>query len=100
MKGTIPTDEERKLLLKKIEKLRSEEGLSIHLACGKVGISEPSFYAWRKKFQTLKTRNQKEIGPTTRSEHHRPRYQKRMANGYWKSKRCIPIWGPSSCAFT
>ena len=59
MKGTIPTDEERKLLLKKIEKLRSEEGLSIHLACGKVGISEPSFYAWRKKFQNSENKKPK-----------------------------------------
>jgi transposase-like protein len=43
--------EERETLWRGILRRQAESGLSIRRFCAAEGISEPSFYAWRKKLQ-------------------------------------------------
>lgn len=51
MRITNLTDEDRKLKIEQVNQLRENESLNTRQACQKAGVSDGSYYVWKKKFQ-------------------------------------------------
>ena len=75
VKNRHKTDEERKLLVVAVDKLRTENSLTIKAACKAEGISDVSYYVWKKKLditspihkkvsQNTETVAEQRLGPT------------------------------------
>ena len=54
MKGKTHSPEQIVVKLREIEKLQSEEGLSVAAAAKRVGIAEWTYYRWRKQYSGMK----------------------------------------------
>lgn len=60
MRKRLRTDEERILIVRKVDNMVRNKGLSVDKACQAVGISDASYYNWRKKLcRTNTVRNAK-----------------------------------------
>ena len=56
---------EKGLRWREILKRQASSGVSVREFCRTAGVSEPSFYAWRKKLGTRKTNNRAPAGTAT-----------------------------------
>ena len=65
MKRTHRTDEERIEVISNIQNIRSREGITIKKACAKAGISDVTYYDWKRK---LGNRVPKVDKPTKKEE--------------------------------